>query len=139
MSGFLGLLLANAPPSLAVEITNQSVIRTVVGGTATPGYRLDNTGSALKTNATGAYTAIAGEWLVTGTVANFETRGTWSGAGTGTISGPTTWVSLSSTQTWTYSETGTDSSKTLTVEIRDAATTTVLDTATITLTANGSP
>ena len=139
MSGFLGLLLANAPPSLAVALTNQTVIRTVVGGTATPGYRLDNTGAALKTNASGAYTAIAGEWLVTGTVADFQTRGTWGTTGGGTISGPTTWVSLSSTQTWTYSETGTDSSATLTVEIRDAATTTVLGTATITLNANGAP
>lgn len=110
-----------------------------LGGTATATYRLRNDGVALATNTGGVLTAISGEWLVSGTVSQFEVYATWNGSG-GTVGGTTgSWISLDTTRDWTLTVTSQDITRTLDIQIRLASTGSVLDTATITFNVNSAP
>lgn len=123
-------------------ISNQTAINTSLagtpgGGTATAKYRLQNTGQAQKTNASGTYVNISGEWLVgAGPNTDFEVFGTWgtNPGGSATIGGatPDTWLGLGTTREFTFTVTNDTLSRTLDLQIRYVPTLTVVDTATIT-------
>lgn len=128
--------------SASVLITNQSAVNNSLegeGGTATATYRLRNDGVALATNNFGVLTVISGEWLVSGTVSQFEVYATWSGTG-GTVGGTTdSWISLDTTRDWTLTVTSDVIVRTLDIQIRLASTLVVLDTATISFEVNCAP
>lgn len=135
MSGFHAVLVANAFRTVKLSSTAASGA-VAPGGTSTATFELQSTGAARKSTF-GVVGNITGEWLLSGAVSQFEARGTW-GAGSGTISGPTTYSNLSTTRTWTFATTGTDDTRTLTVDIRNVATGTVVATAVITMNTFGS-
>lgn len=144
MSGILNVLLAaSAAGGVTVSITNQLAFgenRAGLGGTSTAKYRLKNDGVAQTgTFPTGGYADISGEWLTSGTAADFETQGTFTNNTGGTSTGPTTWVSLSTTREWTFETTNNDASCDLTVEIRLASSGVVLDSALIYMEAFSAP
>lgn len=139
MSGIQQVLMTAG--GALVKISNQTArndTQAGLGGTATATYRLQNTGFAFATNTSGVLTGITGEWLLSGAVANYEARGTWSGSG-GTVGGPTTWSALSTTRDWTMQVTGADVTMTLALEIGLAGTSTAIATATITFNVNAAP
>lgn len=123
----------------SVLITNQTALRSTSGVSATATYRLGNDGIAYKTNNPGAFLAISGEWLVSGTDTDFEAQATWGSVSGGTTGGPTGWTSLGTINrdwTLTVSAGGGLETGSLSVEIRKIGTTTVLTSATITFTVN---
>jgi len=122
-----------------VRITAQACVGAVIsGGTSTARYRLQSNGIAQRTVA-GSNTNIPNEWLASGTASQFDARGTWGGSG-GTISGPTAYTNLGTTQEWSFQTSNTDGSRTLLVEIvRTGTTTPVLASATMSLGTFGSP
>lgn len=67
--------------------------------TATAGFKLLSSGIAQKTNGSGVYGNIAGEWLVRGSASGFECFATQLDGDTpsGTFG---TWLALTSTRTW---------------------------------------
>lgn len=103
-------------------------------GTATAGYRLNSDGVAYIRNTSGSYTAISGQWMLSGTNSDYEARVTLiSGrTPTGTIG---SWVSLGSTQSWELSVSSGFWASEFIVEIRLASSGAVLDTAAVTLNA----
>lgn len=118
-----------------VSITDQTVSNSRADPLDTVAqYRLNSSGIAEKSNGLGAYSTIAGEWLVSGSAANFDARFTPT---IGTLtSGPTGWNNLATSREFIVSQTVVGSkSCTGTLEIRNASTLAVLDTATIVLTA----
>lgn len=139
MSGIQQVLLSAA--GALVKITDQTASNfslSGIGGTATATYRLANTGVASATNSGGTLTAITGEWLLSGAASAYEARGTWSGSG-GTVGGPTTWSTLSTTRDWTLQVTGNFVTRTLALEIGLAGTSTAIATATITFEVDSAP
>lgn len=128
-------------------ISNQSAVNTSLsgsGGTATAKYRLQNTGQAQRTNVSGTYVNISGEWLVgAGPVSDFEVFGTWGTdpGGSATIGGatPDTWLGLGTTREFTFAVTNDNLSRTLTLQIRYVPTLTVVDTAVITFQVDSAP
>jgi hypothetical protein len=122
-------------------ITNQTAANdslSGLGGTAASTYRLNATGVAYYTDATGALTAISGEWLTSGAAALYEAQGVW-GAGTGTTGGPTGWVALNVTRDWTLTRTNNFANRDLALQIRVAATGVVLASATISFEVDSAP
>ena len=115
--------------SVAISDQNTMVFD---ASSATAGYRLDSDSSAYRTNSSGTYVAIGGEWRLQGVVADYEARATLvSGSSpTGTLG---SWLALSSDRTWSITSTSGYDTCTLTIEIRSAASQAVLDTATIIL------
>ena len=126
-------------------ISNQSAVNTSlsgVGGTATAKYRLQNTGQAQRTNISGTYVNISGEWLVgAGPVSDFEVLGTWGTDSGGTIGGatPDTWLGLGTTREFTFAVENNNLTRTLTLQIRYIPTQTVVDTAVITFEVDSAP
>ena len=118
-------------------ISNQTALNgslAGVGGTATAKYKLQNSGQAQKTNVSGTYVNISGEWLVgAGPVSDFEVFGTWGADPGGTIGGatPDTWLGLGTTREFTYAVDTNNLDRTLTLQIRYIPTQTVVDTAAI--------
>jgi hypothetical protein len=119
------------PAGGTVAISNQYVLM-FDASSATAGYRLDSDGAAYQTVFSGAYVAIGGEWLLSGSAADYEARATKVSGTTpsGTLG---SWLALSSDRTWSLTTTAGNASCVLTIEIRNATTLAVLDTATITL------
>jgi hypothetical protein len=109
-----------------------------IGGSATARYTLNSSGSASRTIFNGNTATISGEWLVGGTAGNYEVNATWSGSG-GSITGPSGWVSLSSSREWTLTESNNYATRTLSVQIRVASTGTVAASATITFDVDSAP
>ena len=119
-------------------ISNQSALnfsKSGIGGTATAKYQLQNSGQAQKTNVSGTYVNISGEWLVgAGPVSDFEVFGTWgTDPGGATIGGatPDTWLGLGTTREFTFTVENNNLKRTLTLQIRYIPTQTVVDTAAI--------
>jgi len=115
-------------PSARVAISDQ--LSFVVGDDA--GYRLDSDGSAYRRLGSTAYTAISGEWLLTGSNSDYEARATLVSGSTPSTGTLDSWLGLGTDRTWTLTSTSSAQSV-LTIEIRDATTLEVLDSATITL------
>lgn len=137
--GAIGGHLTYIPVDYAAEvsITNQTSEHVVATpATATAGYRLNNSGSASKRVA-GSYSAISNEWMLRGSVSQYETRATLNSGSTpsGTLG---SWLSLSTTRDWELTTASGNITCSLTVEIRRASNGEVLDSATITLTAESS-
>ncbi len=127
--GVVGL----TPLNLAVAISDQGPAHANIGGTATAGYKLLNTGVAQKTLVSGgAYTNITGEWLIAGSVADFEAKMTYVSGTTLTNNPLSAWASLSASRTCSLVTTVSDETSVYTLEIRRALDGVVLDTATIT-------
>jgi hypothetical protein len=124
----------------AVSIANHTAAHVLAGGPAVAGYRLNSDGTAEHTVASGgAYTAIAGEWLIVGLNSDFAAQMTYvSGATLTTTPGAGWWV-LSTTRTWSLSASGTDDTAVYLLEIRRVSDSVVVDAATITFQAFGSP
>ncbi len=120
-----------------------------VGGTATATYRLASTGVASATNSAGVLTAISGQWLTSGTAADYEVYAEWSpvGGGPGGIVGggstggaaSGTWLSLGTTRDFTLSATNNFVERELYIRIRNAATQTVVNFCTITAEVDSAP
>jgi len=126
-------------------ISNQTAVNgslSGVGGTATAKYRLQNSGQAQKTNVSGTYVNISGEWLVgAGPVSDFEVFGTWGTDPGGSIGGatPDTWLGLGTTREFTFTVENNNLIRTLTLQIRYIPTLTVVDTAVITFEVDSAP
>jgi hypothetical protein len=128
--GVVGL----TPLNLAVAISDQAPAHANIGGTATAGYKLLNTGVAQKTlvGGGGAYTNITGEWLIAGSAADFEAKMTYVSGDTLTNNPLAAWASLGSDRTCSLVTTGNDETAVYTLEIRRVLDSVVIDTATIT-------
>jgi hypothetical protein len=99
-----------------------------VGGTATATYRLDSDGQAYATDASGTLIAISGNWLTSGTPADYEVHVRWYPLGGGTEGGdaPNTWLNLGTQRNFTLSATNLLAQRKLQVQIRNATTQNVL-------------
>ncbi len=125
-------VIGATPLNISAAISAQGATHVNIGGTATAGYKLLNTGVAQKTIASGAYQNITGEWLVAGANTDFEAKMTFV-SGTALTNGTIgSWVALSSSQTWSLVSTGSDEGCVYTCEIRRAMDGVVLDSADIT-------
>lgn len=104
---------------------------------AQAGYKLDSDGSAYYMATSGVYTAISGEWRLSGASADYECRATLVSGNTpaGTLS---TWQGLGTDRAWSLASSGAYLNCTLTIEIRSASSGVVLDTATVQLAAESS-
>lgn len=130
-----------------VVITNQTAYnysRSGIGGSATARYQLLSSvgfvGVARVTLFNGNLQNIPGEWLPGGgNPSDYEVRGTWSGSGPGTVSGPVGWVSMGLNTEFNLTVIGNAGTRDLAVEIRIAATGTVIATATITFDVDSAP
>jgi hypothetical protein len=111
-----------------------------VGGTATATYQLASTGAASRTNSAGVLTAISGEWLTSGTAADYEVYAEW-GSGGGTTGGatPDTWLGLGTTRNFTLTATNNSVQRELYIRIRLAATQAVVNFCTITVSVDSAP
>jgi hypothetical protein len=122
-----------------VALSNQTVSSIQISGTATAGHELRNNGTAYRLVQT-TYTAISGQWLVSGLVANARARYTVvSGSPGGVTFG--SWLDLSTTRLVTVSRstTGTTSGV-VDIEIADENDlTNILASARITLSAEIDP
>lgn len=122
-------------PGGSVAISDQSPYTyNITPTSSTAEYSLKNDGVAQYIDSVGT-TPISGEWLVSGSAADFEVRAT---ATSGTLTYGTTgsWESLGTTRAWGVTRTTIGiKSCTLTIEIRRASDGVVLDSATITLSA----
>lgn len=137
----MGMLSAQigSGPGYVVTITAQDCDGAVVsGGTSTARYQLLNTGVATQTD-NGGNQNITGQWLVTGTVADFSARGTFSSVSGGTTGGPTTYTNLATSQAWTLQSSATDQTANLLIEIRHDPSNLVVASATMAMSTFGSP
>jgi hypothetical protein len=125
---------SQAPP---VNITNQVASDVKFSEPVTARYQLGNNGILYRTEG-GTLIAISGEWLVSGSVTDYdalmETPTLTSGSGFYTLGGSAfdTWLNLSVTREWTVSLNSSDSSLATIVRIRNATTLQELDSAAIT-------
>lgn len=135
-----------------VVLSNQSALNfslSGVGGTATATYRLASTGVASATNSAGTLTAISGQWLTSGTAADYEVMGQWSPqtggpgsiAGGGSVGGatPATWLGLGTTRDFTLSATNNFAERELYIQIRNAATQEIVNFCTISVEVDSAP
>jgi hypothetical protein len=85
-------------------------------------------------------TAIAGEWLTSGTAANYEVYAEW-GSGGGTTGGAAagTWLGLGTTRDFTLTATNNSVQRELYIRIRLAATQAVVNFCTITVSVDSAP
>jgi hypothetical protein len=126
-----------------VVVSDQSALNNSlagIGGTATATYRLASSGVASRTNSAGVLTAIAGEWLTSGTAANYEVYAEW-GSGGGTTGGAAagTWLGLGTTRDFTLTATNNSVQRELYIRIRLAATQAVVNFCTITVSVDSAP
>ena len=111
---------------------NNSTAGTPGGATASAVVRLDSDGGLYVSNGALPLVLVSGQWLKIGVNSDYEAQGTWQ-SGTGTTSGPTGWVSLSTTRDWTLTATNNAVTRDILLEIRLVATSTVITSATITV------
>jgi hypothetical protein len=119
-----------------VVVSNQSALNNSlagIGGTATATYRLASSGVASRTNSAGVLTAIAGEWLTSGTAEWGSGGGTTGGAAAGT------WLGLGTTRDFTLTATNISVQRELYIRIRLAATQAVVNFCTITVSVDSAP
>jgi hypothetical protein len=124
------------------NISNQTLVDEVNGGSAEARYELGSNGIARKNqriSGTWSMVAIPGEWLTTGIATDYEVRATLLSGTTPNRPGSAsvgTWLSLGTTRYWGLSTTVPQTlTCSLLVEIRRASSGVVLDSATIGMTA----
>lgn len=135
--------------SAPVEISDQSAFnfsKAGIGGTAAAKYKLETDGSAQRTNISGVYVLITGEWLLSGSASDYEANmGTGvaaPGSGFYTHAGSSafdTWLNLGTMREWVIEATNTYAQTDHTLQIRYASNSAVIDTATISLIVDSAP
>lgn len=130
------MLMGAAAHITRVAITDQTETKgSLDPADARAGYRLLNTGSAESGTGEGSisYSAISGEWLVSGSASGYDVRATLN---SGSLDTGTTgsWLNLGTSRAWTVvvTEVGSQSAN-LTIEIRPAGGGATLASATVTL------
>lgn len=135
-----------------VVLSNQSAVNfslAGVGGSATATYRLDNAGQASRTNTSGTLVNITGQWLTSGTAADYEVYAQWSpsGGGPGGVLGggttggatPDTWLSLGTTRSFTLTGVSANVERELYIQIRNATTQEIVNFCTVTVEVDSAP
>ncbi len=123
--------------AVTVAISDQNIIDSAVGAPAFAQYALANTGVASYATINNGSGNIPGEWLPSGTPANYDVRATLnSGSLDGSSSATGSWLNLGTGRAWLVQRLSAGvQAANLTIEIRDAGTLAVVDTATVVLSA----
>lgn len=135
-----------------VVLSDQTAVNTSlagVGGSATATYSLNSSGQATRTNAAGTPVNITGQWLTSGTAADYEVFAQWSPSGGGpnavlgggTTGGatPDTWLGLGTTRSFTLTGVSANVGRELYIQIRNASTQDIVNFCTITVEVDSAP